>query len=188
MLFLKEILCAPSMTGAIAPTSRHLAQLMVEKAGVRTASMILELGPGTGAVTEQILKYKRPDARMLAIERNPNFVSSLNRRFPGLCVVNGCASELRAHLTREGRFEAESVVSALPWTIFAPRMQERILLEIRGALSAEGIFATFACFGLHVLPVGHRFRQLLERTFSEVRTSELVLANMPPAFVYYCSK
>lgn len=188
MSFLKEFIRAPHVTGAIAPSSRHLAHVIVEKASIERAQKIVELGPGTGVFTEKIVAAKNPQARFLALEFNPNFAARLQNRFPDVSIVNGCASRLGEHASQHDCQAACSIVSGLPWAIFDEEMQRTILREIHGVLGEDGIFATFAYFGPHWLPGGKSFRRLLRSQFGEVRTSQVVLRNVPPAFVYYCLK
>lgn len=188
MLFLKEAVFAPQTTGAIAPSSRHLARLIVEKAGVPGARRILELGPGTGVFTEQILRAKSKEARFVALERNENFAERLRNRFPNTSIVQGCATQLPAHAAEHEVHAAESIVSGLPWTIFDPALQLKILEGVHHVLGSTGVFATFAYFGPHWLPGGQNFRKTLRGIFPSVRTSQVVLRNLPPAFVYYCRK
>lgn len=188
MRFIKEAVRAPHLTGAIAPSSRHLARVIVEKARVAEAARILEIGPGTGVFTRRILDAKQPQAQFLAVERNPNFVTDLQVRFPELNVVSGCASKLRAHASDHAVHDADSIVSGLPWAIFDEHAQRGILGEIRDVLAPGGTFATFAYFGPHWLPGGQSFRKLLRSVFPNTKTSHVVVRNVPPAFVYYCRK
>ena len=188
MQFFREAIFAPQTTGAIAPSSRHLARVIVSKAGVDDASRILEIGPGTGVFTERILARKKNNAHFVAIERNGNFASKLKSRFPGTRIVEGCATELRAHAAEHEFHGADSIVSGLPWTIFEPTLQRSILGGIYDVLGSGGTFATFAYFGTHWLPGGQNFRSLLRGVFPNTRTSPVVIRNFPPAFVYYCRK
>lgn len=188
MIFWKEFFRLPHVTGAIAPSSKHLAKVMVEQADVRNADRVIELGPGTGVFTESILEAKRPDARFVAVEFNENFVQDLKGRFPEAAFVQGCASKLRDHASNHEVEEACSIVSGLPWAIFDNDMQKRILHEIREVLGEKGVFATFAYWGPHWLPSGQHFRQLLKKEFGSVRMSPVVMRNFPPAFVYVCAK
>jgi phospholipid N-methyltransferase len=139
-------------------------------------------------MTRRILEKKSRDARFLALERNPNFVTTLRALFPHLHVVSGCASKLKSHAAKHDFHGADSIVSGLPWAIFDPQTQRSILSGIHDVLSPGGVFATFAYFGPHWLPGGQAFRSHLDRQFATVRTSRVVLANLPPAFVYYCGK
>jgi phospholipid N-methyltransferase len=188
MRFIKEAILAPHTTGAIAPSSKHLARVIVEKAGVDGASRILEIGPGTGIFTEHILEMKKDGAHFVAIERNPNFATDLKSRFPGTRIVEGCATDLRSHAVEHEFGEADSIVSGLPWTIFDPKLQRSILGGIHDVLGKGGTFATFAYFGTHWFPGGQNFRKLLRSVFPDTRTSSVVIRNFPPAFVYYCRK
>jgi phospholipid N-methyltransferase len=188
MRFFKEALFAPHTTGAIAPSSIHLARVIAEKAGVQKASRILEIGPGTGAFTGHILQTKQDDAHFVAIERNPNFAVDLKSKFPGARIVEGCATELRTHAAEHEFHEADSIVSGLPWTIFDTKLQRTILGGVHDVLAPRGTFATFAYFGSHWMPGGQNFRKLLRSVFPDTRTSQIVLRNLPPAFVYYCRK
>lgn len=174
------------VTGAIAPSSRALAELIVESAGVGRAEAVVELGPGTGVFTGQILQKLPVNARFVAIERNPAFSRSLRKKYPKLAVVDGCASRLQNLLQSNGIQRADAVVSGLPWAIFNETTQASILTEVRGAVGEAGTFATFAYFGPHWLAAGRSFRRLLERNFASVRISRTVLCNVPPAFVYIC--
>ncbi len=188
MQFFKEAIFAPHTTGAIAPSSKYLARVIVHKAGVTDATRILELGPGTGIFTEHILEVKKDDAHFVALERNPNFATDLRAKFPHTRIVQGCATELVAHAAEHKFHAADSIVSGLPWTIFDPKLQRTILGGIRDVLGPGGTFATFAYFGPHWLPGGQNFRNLLRSVFPNTRTSPVVIRNFPPAFVYYCQK
>jgi phospholipid N-methyltransferase len=188
MQFFREAIFAPHTTGAIAPSSKYLARVIVDKAGVDGASRILELGPGTGVFTERILAAKKDDAHFVALERNPNFATDLRAKFPETRIVEGCATELLSHAAEHEFHEADSIVSGLPWTIFDSKLQRTILGGIRDVLGKGGTFATFAYFGPHWLPGGQNFRSLLRGVFPETRMSPVVIRNFPPAFVYYCRK
>ena len=188
MRFLKEAIFAPHTTGAIAPSSPFLAREIVEKAGVGDAACILEIGPGTGAFTDHIVRTKKDYAHFVALERNPNFATNLKAKFPGIRIVEGCATELRAHASEHAFHQADSIVSGLPWTIFDSKLQRTILGAVHDVLADGGTFATFAYFGSHWMPGGQNFRKLLRSVFPDTRTSPVVLRNLPPAFVYYCRK
>jgi len=188
MQFFKEAIFSPHTTGAIAPSSKYLARVIVNKAGVNNASRILELGPGTGIFTGHILEVKKTDAHFVALERNPNFATDLQAKFPNARIVEGCATELVAHAATHEFHEADSIVSGLPWTIFDAKLQRSILGGIHDVLGKGGTFATFAYFGSHWMPGGQNFKRLLRSVFPNTQTSPVVVRNFPPAFVYYCRK
>ena len=184
--FFCEFLRAPGSVGAVWPSSPALARTIVRAANVPEAEFILEIGPGNGAFTGRILESMRPGARFVAIEKSPDLARSVAGRFPGVHVVEGCATELSRHL--EGRGQPDAVVSGLPWAAFGEPIQDAILEQVTSLLHPGGTFATFAYFGPHRLRAGRAFRTKLASHFPNLRTTPVVLANLPPAFVYFCRR
>ena len=182
--FVREFLKSPGMVGAVWPSSPALAAMMVRAARVRSADFVLEIGPGSGAFTGPILQNLRPEARFLAVEKCPVLARTVSEKFPDARIVAGCATNLSAHLEDHGN--PDSIVSGLPWAAFDDSLQNSILGEITTSIAKDGIFATFAYFGPHRLRAGRAFRQKLDHHFREVARTPVVLANLPPAFVYFC--
>jgi phosphatidylethanolamine/phosphatidyl-N-methylethanolamine N-methyltransferase len=184
--FFREFLRSPSTVGAIWPSSPRLAARMASMGGIEEASTVVELGPGTGALTGELLRRMPKGARFAAIERNPALVRALEARFPQATILEGCAGNIGPLLAQHGMGAPQAVFSGLPWAAFDASLQETILAAIRQALAPGGVFITFAYRGPHLLPAGRRFRAALEATFARVETSGTVLGNLPPAFVYRC--
>jgi phospholipid N-methyltransferase len=186
--FIKELRHHWKTIGAVAPSSPALAERMMEASGVWQARRILELGPGTGALTEAIAGTMPHEAEYLGIELNPTFVEQLRPRFPRLRFECAGAQEydFAQVLPDGGKFD--TIVSGLPWTAFPRCLQEAILGNVLPYLSAGGSFVTFAYWGFHQLPAGQRFRGLLHELTHGVETTRVVWANLPPAFVYVARK
>lgn len=159
---------------------------MIRAARVRSAGFVLEIGPGSGAFTGPILQNLRPEARFLAVEKSPDLAKTVSENFPGTSIIAGCATELTTHLKDHGN--PDSIVSGLPWAAFEESLQDAILKEITSSMAEDGIFATFAYFGPHRLKAGRAFRKKLSQHFREVGKTPVVLANFPPAFVYFCRR
>ena len=186
--FLATFLRHPIKTGAVAPSSRWLAERMTEDMALREAETVVELGPGTGVFTRAILDHIGSETIFLAIEINPAFAVELERQFPQAHIINGSAENLDEYLAQYGRASADSVLCGLPWAGFTQDLQDRLLSAVLKALKPGGRFATFAyCHGA-VLPAGRRFREMLESNFAKVRTTKVVWRNLPPAFVYRCER
>jgi phospholipid N-methyltransferase len=159
---------------------------MVCAARVRSADFVLEIGPGSGAFTGPILNNLRPEARFLAVEKCPVLAKTVSEKFPDAHIVAGCATDLTGHLKDHGN--PDSIVSGLPWAAFDDHLQNSLLGEITSSIAKDGIFATFAYFGPHRLKAGRAFRKKLDHHFGEVGKTPVVLANLPPAFVYFCRR
>ncbi len=179
----------PFATGAIAPSSRHLAAEMVAGMGLGAAETVVELGPGTGALTRAILEEIGPRTLLIAVELNPRLAAHLQATLPPrVKVINGSGEHLAEYLRAEGQAAADCVVCGLPWANFGRDLQERLLDGVLRALRPGGCFSTFAYLHAIALPYGRRFAGLLRSRFRSVERSKLVLRNLPPAFVYRCRK
>jgi phosphatidylethanolamine/phosphatidyl-N-methylethanolamine N-methyltransferase len=161
---------------------------MATEASLAGTSMIVEYGPGTGPVTRELLAQKPDDAQFVAIERNEEFVNLLRKQLPDLDVAHDCVQELPNILAARGVEKADRIVSGLPWASFDAELQRDIMTVTRDSLADDGLFLTFAYIQGLALPRAWRYRSLLQELFSDVRQSEVVWANMPPAIVYICSK
>jgi phospholipid N-methyltransferase len=177
----------PFRTGTVVPSSRLLAQLMIEDMGLATADTVVELGAGTGPFTRLIAEHVGPDALVLAFEIDPVLAAQLQPSVPRVRVVNDSAENLPVHLHAAGRSAADAILSGLPWANFSRELQERLLRAVVLGLRPGGRFATFAYVPAAQLPPGRRFRALLEASFSRVETTRIVYWNFPPAFVYRCT-
>ncbi|MEI6034159.1 MAG: rRNA adenine N-6-methyltransferase family protein [Verrucomicrobiae bacterium] len=184
--FFREFLKSPGSMGAVWPSSPTLARTMIRAANVASAEFVLEIGPGSGALTGPILETLRPGARFVAIEKSPDLARAVAGKFPSVQVVSGCATELVLHL--DGHGSPDSVVSGLPWAVFCEALQDDILEQVTSSMHPEGTFATFAYFGPHWMKAGRAFRKKLQTHFREIRRTAVVVANIPPAFVYFCRK
>ena len=92
-LFLREWIVNPQRTGAVAPSSPQLGAAMARWLPRNRESFVLELGPGTGAVTDALLKHGLRENRLIAIEKNPPLAKLLRKRFPRAQIIAGDAWE-----------------------------------------------------------------------------------------------
>jgi phospholipid N-methyltransferase len=186
--FFAEFLRAPGRVGAIAPSSKDLARMMASAVDAGSPAVVVEFGSGTGSFTEAIRVKLGPGSRLIAIEQNDTFADILRKRFPDLDLVHGSAEALPQILETRGGARADCIVSGLPWASFDEDLQRRLMAAALNGLRQNGTFTTFAYVHGLILPAAWRFRRLLESTFRDVRQSEIVWRNLPPAFVYHCRK
>jgi phosphatidylethanolamine/phosphatidyl-N-methylethanolamine N-methyltransferase len=157
---------------------------MAELAEVWKSARVLELGPGTGALTSAIVDTMPHEAEYLGLELNAPFVGSLRRRFPRHRFEVGDASAFDLSGVWPEAGSVDVVISGLPWAAFPTGLQQAILDNVLPHLKPGGRFATFAYYGFHQLPAGRRFRRLLHDRLPGVESSRVLWANLPPAFVY----
>ena len=186
--FLERAVSKPGQVGAVAPSSPHLAREMGSVVPRTGSPVVVELGPGTGALSSAIANRLPAGGRHVAIELDSGMVEHLNRALPWLEVIQGDASHLGALLSAAGIDRVDAVVSGLPWSIFPAKLQHDILQQVGSVLTPGGAFTTFAY--LHALGMSgaRQFRRRLDVSFDEVITSRTVWRNMPPARTYVCRR
>jgi phospholipid N-methyltransferase len=186
--FLSTFLRHPIATGAIAPSSRHLAQQMVNWVDWARVQVCVEFGPGTGAITPSVLESLRPGARYFAVELNPAFARHMTETFPQVETICRSVAEIEQICDERGVKQIDCIICGLPWAAFPNELQTTLLQAVLTRLSDGGYFATFAYLQGTILPAGMRFHKRLHEAFGEVRRSPTVWRNLPPAFVYRCRK
>jgi len=190
-LFLKELARQPSQIGAIASSSRYLADVITSDIGLESADVVVEYGPGSGAFTDTIHRRMPADAEYLAVEQSSEMTRVFRQRFTDVNLYQGSVADLndgalQRHGLKPGTVDA--IISGLPWAAFDASLQEELMRTTRNILAADGHFTTFAYVHGTWLPAGRRFRQRLQNSFENVTRSRVVWRNMPPAFCYRCHK
>lgn len=187
-LFLGQFVRSPAMIGALAPSSRRLAETVCAPVPEQGDPVIVELGPGTGPFTAEIQRRLRGRGHHLAVELNERLAMVLAERYPGADVVQDDAARLPELLKERGLGHADAVVSGLPWAAFPEELQTRLMDAVISVLSPVGAFTTFSY--IHAIPLGsaRRFRAMLAERFEEVVPGRTVWRNTPPAFVFHARR
>ena len=186
--FLKNFVKSPGTIGAVCPSSPFLAKMITSDIGIEKASVIVELGPGTGVFTSRILDAKKADSKFFAIELNRELYTVFKQKFPSVKIYNKNATGLSSMVKQERIDSVDIIICGLPWASFPAQLQDDLLKAVFDALSPGGCFTTFAYLQGLLLPAGMRFRKTLKKHFSSVETSRTEWRNFPPAFVYRCYK
>lgn len=186
--FFVEFLRSPQRVGAVTPSSRALAKLMVDAADVKSAGVIVEFGAGTGVFTEVIEQTRCDGSVFFAIEINPDLAAMARRRCPTVRIYEDCVTNAAKYLEREGAKACDCIVSGLPWAAFDETLQDRILDTTVDILESNGRFVTFSYIQCRLLRRGRLFRSKLDGRFQQVTKTRIVWRNFPPAFVYCAQK
>jgi phosphatidylethanolamine/phosphatidyl-N-methylethanolamine N-methyltransferase len=129
--FLMEIARNPFQMGAVWPSSPALARAMARWLPEDSHHPILELGPGTGIVTEELLAAGLPEERLVAVEKSPALARSLQSRFPKARILSGDALEIQELLQGQ---QVGAVFSGLPLKVFKPDQVRRLADQIHHCL------------------------------------------------------
>jgi phosphatidylethanolamine/phosphatidyl-N-methylethanolamine N-methyltransferase len=174
--FLRSWIEKPLHMGAVMPSGRLLARTMAQYVDIRSEGPVVELGPGTGAITSALIERGVEQSRLVLVEYNPGFCALLRDRYPHAKVVQGDAYALRDSLRKVLSAPASAVVSGLP--LVTKPMLTRLKL-IRDAFAALAPGAPFVQFTYSVAPP-------IPKSLPGVSTeaSERIWMNLPPARVW----
>jgi phosphatidylethanolamine/phosphatidyl-N-methylethanolamine N-methyltransferase len=178
--FIRSWIEKPLSIGAVTPSSRALARAMAAYVDPASKGPVIELGPGTGPVTEALVAQGIDPARLILLEYDPTFCRLLRRRYPAATVVQGDAYGLKRVLGSHLAGPAAAVVSGLP--LFTKPLKTRLKLVYEAfALMLPGApFVQFTYATVAPIP------KALDRVRSEA--SERIWMNIPPARIWVYRK
>jgi len=174
--FIRSWIEKPLSTGAVMPSSRVLARAMARYVDPKADGPVIELGPGTGPVTQALVRQGIDPARLILVEFNPDFCRLLRSRYPQATVVQGDAYRLRRLLDTYVAEPAAAIVSGLPLVTKPLRTRLRLISDAMTLLATGAPFVQFTYAMLPPIP----------KELSGVRAegSELIWMNLPPARVW----
>ncbi len=180
MHFIRSWLEKPLAIGAVTPSGKVLARTMARYVDPATSGPVVELGPGTGPVTEALVEEGIDPARLVLIEFNPTFCKLLRARYPTATVVQGDTYGLRHLLGGMLQRPAAAVVSGLPLVTKPIGTRLRLLREALELLRPGAPFIQFTY--AVVSPIPKRLAGV------RAEASERIWKNMPPARVWVYRK
>lgn len=190
-------------TGAIAPSSRFLAAAMTRYLAARNNSQpvrILEVGPGTGPVTNRIIELLQPHDQLHLVELNPDFVNTLNQRFNAEPHWITAKHQTAIHQLSLQNYESEApfdfIISGLPLNNFPAQLVNELVDTYFKLLKPGGTLSYFEY--MFVRPIRKRLTrgaeqlrisQIDERLAEQCRKTRVrrdnVWLNIPPAWVQH---
>ncbi|WP_277811455.1 class I SAM-dependent methyltransferase [Chromohalobacter canadensis] len=178
-LFASNFFKHPKMLGSIIPSSPFLVRRMLSHVDWESTRVLVEYGPGIGTFTKEILLQMHPDAVLLVLETNKDFVDYINGTFldPRMQVVHGSAADIQQVLSERGLGAVDYVVAGIPFSTLPDAARKNILDATRQVISPDGTFLLYQ-FSPNILPSLHK-------TFSQV-TREFEPMNFLPAHFYRC--
>jgi len=178
--FIRSWIERPLTVGAVTPSGKVLARAMARYVDPNSAGPVVELGPGTGPVTEALVEAGIDPSRLVLVEFNPTFCRILRSRYPEATLVQGDAYSMRRLLETLLIQPAAAVVSGLPLITKPLTMRLRLL---RDAFDLMLPGAPFVQFTYSVAsPVPKRLGGF------SVEASERIWMNIPPARVWVYRK
>lgn len=180
-LFFRQWMRSPLATASMVPSSRHLARAMVAHLAP-DVRRVVELGPGTGVITEALLAHGIAPEQLMLVELNGEMHATLVEQFPGCHVIHGDARELPAYCARTSGFSGlpvDAVLSGLGFLSMPDAIVEDILRGSFRVLKPGAPLVLFT-YGPRVPVKPH----LMERLALVSRRVDFIVRNFPPASVY----
>ncbi len=172
--FIRSWMEKPLSIGAVTPSGRALARTMARYVDPGVEGPIVELGPGTGPVTDALVAQGIDPARLVLVEFDPNFCRLLRKRYPAARVVQGDAYSLRKTLAGILAKPASAMVSGLPLFTKPVKTRLRLVREAFALMRPGAPFVQFTYATIPPIP--------LNRVKAEA--SERIWMNIPPARVW----
>lgn len=176
LYFIGSMIRHPRRIGAVAPSSRSLARLMTRAVELPPDGVVLEIGAGTGVVTEALLAAGVPPERLYVVELDQRLHTYLTERFPGVTVLHGDAATVDNLLPAIHVGKVSTVVSSLPVRAMSFDIQRRIVDAAFKSLAPGGVFIQYTYPPLSPLPTK-------ELNLAGEKLGRIWL-NIPPAAVW----
>ncbi|AUC17153.1 ribosomal RNA adenine dimethylase [Tenacibaculum sp. SZ-18] len=180
--FFKEAIATAKTSGTLVPSSRFLADRMLRGVDFESTNLIVELGPGDGAITKHLLQRIGPNTTIICFEINENFYNELQKiEHPQLVVLMASAENIESEIEKYGFEKADYIVSSLPLSIIPKEISMNILNTSHQVLKEDGKYIQFQ-YSLNYLK---KLKDIFGKNNVKVQFEAI---NIPPAFVYQCSK
>ena len=179
--FIVEFLRESKSVGAIHPSSKRLTQKIIKKINFEKSNVIIEYGPGTGTFTEELIRLKSKNCKLVLFELNLTFFTILNNKYGHLVnvyIYNESAEKVVEILAELKIKHVDVIVSSLPLAVIESKIVDKLLINSHNLLSNDGKFIQYQ-YSL-------KSKTKLKHIFSKVKTG-FTIRNIPPAFIYECS-
>ncbi len=175
-LFFRQWLRSPKSMGSVTPSSKVLARALTEAVVWRPGQTVVELGAGTGPITQGLIDGGLPPDAIMTIELDRSLVDYLRARFPKVRVVHGDATRMDELVQEQGVEDVSTIISGLPMVNMPFEFQRAIIEPAFKILKGDGFMLqySYAPFA----PI--RARRLGVRA----ELIRYVLRNLPPASVW----
>lgn len=179
-LFFRQWLRSPKSMGSVIPSSRALARAVAAEVAWKPGQYVVELGGGTGAISQGLIERGIPRDRLIVIELDTALHAYLKERLDGCLVIQGDATRLGEILARHEVGEVGTVISGLPMVGMPFEFQRAIIEQ-----------------GFKVMPPGNAMLQYsyspvppvpADKLGIEAKIARYVLWNVPPAAVWRYTK
>jgi len=177
LLFFKKYLSQSRYIGALLPSSRYLAKAVSKHLELDQAKVVVELGAGTGVLTQELIRSIPQNCDLVIVERDNDFAHLLKNKFNGSHVWATEAENMHHYLDEHNFKQVDCFVSGLPFISLPKEVGKNILSIVRQYLKPGGVFISYSYFANSYF--------LFKKYFPKVKI-DFVFRNIPPAYVFIC--
>ena len=177
-MFFQGFLKHPVMVGSIIPSSDRLIRKMLAPVDCANCKLFVEYGPGVGTFCRPILEHMAPDAKLIAIDTNADFIRYLRHTIPDqrFAAVNGSAADVE-QIVRDHSFDAaDYVLSGLPFSTLPTGVGPAIAQATHDVLRPGGAFLVYQ--------FSPKVKDFLDPHFARIDHG-MEWWNVPPAQLYW---
>ena len=181
LVFFSNFLKKPKEVASVTPCSKYVIWKILRNIDFENAKCIAEYGPGTGNMTNALLKNLSPDAKLICFEINKKFCNFLKDdiKDPRLEVINDTAQNLDFYLREFKISSVDYAVSSIPFSLINKEDKKAIVRKTNDSLRPHGKFIVYQN--------SQHMRKYLTVYFKKI-SMELELRNIPPTFIFVCEK
>ena len=177
-VFFRGFLKHPVMVGSIIPSSKATVDKMLSRCDWDNCDLFVEYGPGVGTFCGTVLDNLRPDARLIVIDTNPDFIDYLCGEIddPRFIAVNGSAVDVQAIIAEHGFAHADYILSGLPFSTLPGDVGPRIAEATGKAIRSGGAFLVYQ--------FRERARDFMVPHFDRI-DRDFIWWNVPPCHLFW---
>lgn len=181
LIFLSNFIRHPKETASIMPSSKFLREEIIKNINFENVRCIVEYGPGTGPITEEILKRSDKSTKIICFEKNKTFCNYLSNNLPDerLIIINDGAENIEQYLNELNIKEVDYVISGLPFSLIPETLKHEIIQQTKLKLRKNGKFIVYQN--------SNHIKKYLKKYFNRISLNFEVL-NVPPNFIHVCEK
>lgn len=172
---------------SIAPTTTYCVKKIATSISFDKADLIVEYGPGDGALTKYLLENMRADAKLIIIETNDHFVSVLRDEFedPRLTIVHDSAENILDIRKQLGFHKADYIISGIPYSLIPQNVKEEMIKDSSRILKDGGKFIIYQA--LTAITARRSLKDTVQKHF-DTTAHRSYLFNLPPLYVFEALK
>ena len=175
LIFLKQFILNPLQNASITPSSKKSSRAMLAGIDFSKIQTVVELGPGLGCFTEELLNQVQPGTNVILIEIQKDYIQILEKKYGDrVTIINKSAENLNDILSDLGIEKVDLIISGLPISL-PKQIFTNILKGIKYHTEKGTVFRYFT----YVPSIMKKYYEMMP-----IKKVSSVYRNFPPMHIY----